>query len=201
MKKKMNLPNRLTLCRMVCVILIIVFFLIEFYSKNPLASFNISTGTYTWARVVILVLFVFGSITDFLDGHIARKHNLVTTFGKFLDPIADKLLVNVTAIFLGITGEIPFIVSVIYIFRDTIVDGIRLIAARKDVVIAASIFGKAKTVLQTVTLTVALALGPIAFATKWLHIVILVFAIASAVVSLASGIEYLCKNAKLISED
>ena len=126
----MNLPNKLTLLRALLVPVFIVFALID---KIPL--------NYTAA----LIVFALASLTDALDGHIARKNNLVTTFGKFLDPLADKVLViSALAVFvdLGIISAVPF---VIIIAREFMVSGLRLVAADSRVVVAAGFWGKLKT--------------------------------------------------------
>ena len=144
---KMNLPNKLTSLRMLCVIAIIVFGIIDFHHLNSFTN-NELEKVFDVKRLVILILFAFGSFTDFLDGYIARKYNLVTTFGKFMDPIADKLLVNTTFIFLSVWAETPVIVTIIMIARDTIVDAIRLVMMDQQVVIAASKWEKPKRLLK-----------------------------------------------------
>ncbi len=184
---------------MFCVILLIVFALIQTYVPN-LWSFIFLQAEFSWVRIVILFLFVFGSITDFLDGNIARKRNIVTTFGKFLDPIADKLLVNTLTLVLAIWGDIPMIIPIIYIFRDTIVDAIRMIAVQKNVVIAASKLGKLKTSSQMVALVFAIVFAPAAANYLAINIVVQVLIYISAAISLISGIEYFWKNRKYVLE-
>ncbi len=189
--KRMNIPNRLTTLRMVCVVLLLI---VAFFPYNALAL-EIPTWTlfgkpFSLIRLILLVLFAFGSFTDFLDGHLARKHNLVTTFGKFMDPIADKLLVNLTFLVLASWGEFSMIVPIIFVARDTIVDAIRLIAVQRQIVIAASPLGKAKTVTQMVSLVLLLLHVPYA--------VILIY--LAAVVSLLSGIDYFWKNRHIVLE-
>ena len=189
---KMNLPNKLTMVRILCMILMIVFFFI------PLPSFTLFNASISISRIIVLVLFAFGSFTDYLDGHIARKNNLVTTFGKFMDPIADKLLVNSLFILLTATGEIPAIACVIFIGRDIIVDSVRMICVERQVVIAASIWGKLKTVLQMVALIVTLVIFPFG---KVCQIISLVLVCLAAIASLFSGIDYIAKNRKILFED
>lgn len=193
--KNLNTPNKLTLIRMLCVVLIVVFGMLELYLTN-IASFTVLGLTYTWTRVVLLFLFIFGSITDFLDGNIARKRNQVTTFGKFLDPIADKLLVNTITIFLVLYGNINVIVLVIFLIRDTLVDGLRFVAAQKNVVIAASKLGKAKTISQMVAIIVVLVLQ--ATPLNWAISIGEILAYIAALISLISGIDYIIKNGKVI---
>jgi CDP-diacylglycerol--glycerol-3-phosphate 3-phosphatidyltransferase len=183
---------------MLCVILIVVFGMLELYLTN-ISSFTVLGLTYTWTRVVLLFLFIFGSFTDFLDGNIARKRNQVTTFGKFLDPIADKLLVNTITIFLVLYGNINVIVLVIFLIRDTLVDGLRFVAAQKNVVIAASKLGKAKTISQMVAIIVVLVLQ--ATPLNWAISIGEILAYIAALISLVSGIDYIIKNAKVISPE
>jgi CDP-diacylglycerol--glycerol-3-phosphate 3-phosphatidyltransferase len=195
---KMNLPNKLTSLRMLCVIAIIVFGIIDF-SSPELFTNNELEKVFDVKRLVILILFAFGSFTDFLDGYIARKYNLVTTFGKFMDPIADKLLVNTTFIFLSVWAEIPVIVTIIMIARDTIVDAIRLVMMDQQVVIAASKWGKAKTVTQMIALIVVLVYNFPFFYITNLNLG-LYFSYLAALISLISGIDYFWKNRKTLLE-
>ena len=110
-----------------------------------------NTG-FTILDLILAILFVVGSATDAIDGKIARKYNLITDFGKFFDPLADKFLVNSALIFLACYGRIPALIIILMIGRDLAVDGIRFMAASKGEVIAANIFGKLKTVFQMVTI-------------------------------------------------
>lgn len=129
----MNLPNKLSLLRILLVpFLVLAFTVLE----NP---FN---------YYVALVIFIIGTTTDLLDGHIARKYNLITSFGKFIDPVADKLLVDTALILLTVSRDISFYALLLMLWRDLIVDGIRMVAASENHVIAASVYGKLKTVLQ-----------------------------------------------------
>lgn len=144
----MNLPNKLTVFRIILVpIMVIIPFL-------PIEGelFNIPL---IW--LLVTLIFVIASITDKLDGYLARSRNQVTTFGKFLDPIADKILVLSAMIMLVEAGRLPAWIPIIVLFREFLVSGYRLIAVEKSgKVIAASIWGKLKTVTQMVGLTVAL---------------------------------------------
>ncbi|MBQ6814327.1 MAG: CDP-diacylglycerol--glycerol-3-phosphate 3-phosphatidyltransferase [Lachnospiraceae bacterium] len=130
----MNLANKLTVLR-VCTIPFFVFFM----ETQCLGK---------WTALVSALLFVGASITDALDGHIARKYNLVTNFGKFMDPLADKLLVS--AALICMVGRIPAWIVVCIISRELIISGFRTIAADNGIVIAASIWGKVKTVCQMI---------------------------------------------------
>ena len=130
----MNLPNKLTIFRV-----ILVPFFVVFMKLIPL---------HPACRYVALIIFVVASLTDLLDGKIARKYNLVTDFGKFMDPLADKLLVCSALICYVELGKLPAWIVVIIISREFIISGFRLVAADNGVVIAASMYGKFKTVFQ-----------------------------------------------------
>ena len=192
MKKKINLPNKITIFRMCVVIAIIILALLR-----PGESFGGEIVRHDYRSISILILFVIGSASDFLDGYLARKNNLVTTFGKFMDPIADKLLVNTLFIFLSggaISGiEMPWIITAIMISRDIVVDAIRMIVVEKGTVIAASKLGKLKTVTQMIALILILAFPGI----TWM----VVFAYVAAIASLVSGIDYFIKNRKVLLSD
>ena len=188
MKKKMNLPNKITIARMIIVIAIIILALLP--NGKPFGFWGLE---YDYKSVSILVLFILGSFSDFLDGHLARKHNLVTTFGKFMDPIADKLLVNSLFIILTGIGKIHWLVTVVMVGRDIIVDVIRLIMVERGTVIAASKLGKLKTVAQMIALILVLALPGIKYVAYVTYL--------AAVVSLVSGIDYFWKNKKVLLED
>ena len=130
----MNLPNKLTILRVI---------LIPFFVFFMLAPYFEGYGNY-----IAVAIFIIASFTDFLDGYLARRDNLVTNFGKFMDPLADKLLVCAALICLVETGQLPAWVVVIIISREFIISGFRLIASDNGVVIAASYWGKFKTVFQ-----------------------------------------------------
>ena len=145
----MNIPNILTVIRVIFVPIIV---LVMFF---PYAQFNVVIPVYhigvvsiSLVNIIVCVLFIIASVTDFVDGYIARKHNLVTTFGKFLDPIADKLLVNTLFIVVAVFGIVPAIPIIVMIWRDILVDGLRMIAMEKGKVVPAGMLGKLKTVLQ-----------------------------------------------------
>lgn len=137
---EMNLPNKLTLLRVIMIPIFIIFMLGE-----------IKNGQTTAA-----VIFIIASATDWLDGYIARRDNLVTTFGKFMDPLADKLLVCSALICLVEIGSIPSWIVIVIIAREFAVTGLRTLAASDNIVIAASWWGKIKTVTQMIAIIVAL---------------------------------------------
>ena len=188
----MNLPNKLTLLRFVLVPVFMVFM----YIDNPYSS------------LIGLIVFALASFTDFLDGSIARKYNMLTDFGKFMDPLADKLLTTVALIYLCLNGMCHEIVICIVLAREFAVSGIRLVAAANPAggkVIAAGFMGKAKTVLQMVASMLGLlgmalfAMGTIQVAT--MDVIALVTNIlmwVMAVLTVVSGMQYIMPNIDLI---
>lgn len=149
----MNLANKLTVFRITLIPVIVL------VSIFPYAQFGISIGTVSignvilnYKNIVVLVLFAVASITDFFDGYLARSRDMITTFGKFLDPIADKLLVNTVLILFAAQGIVPVVPVLIMIWRDTIVDAIRMLISQKGYVMAAGYLGKVKTVAQMVAI-------------------------------------------------
>ncbi len=136
----MNLPNKLTLSRVIMVPFFVVFILL--------------VPQFLYFKWIALAIFIIASLTDLLDGKIARKYNLVTNFGKFMDPLADKLLVCSALIAMSSLGVIPAWITIVIIAREFFISGFRLIAAEKGVVIAASMWGKWKTTFQMVMLCV-----------------------------------------------
>lgn len=143
----MNLPNKITVARMLLIPIMII---VPYLGFN-----NILFGSVTIGSFITLIIFLIASFTDFLDGYLARKNNLVTTFGKFLDPIADKLLVLSALIMLVEQGIIPGWIPIIIAAREFIVSGIRMLAAGDGKVIAASWYGKVKTVSQMIAISLA----------------------------------------------
>ena len=188
----MNLPNKLTLLRF----LLVPVFMVFMYVNNP------------YSYLIALIVFAVASFTDFLDGNIARKYNMVTDFGKFMDPLADKLLTTVALIYLCLNGMCHEVVICIVLAREFAVSGIRLIAAANPAgskVIAAGMMGKAKTVFQMVAsmlglLGIALfAMGAIPMTT--MAIIALVTNILMwimAVLTVVSGMQYIVPNFDLI---
>ena len=178
----MNLPNKLTLFRV---------FLIPFFVVFMLAP--ICPG---YANYIAVGIFIVASLTDLLDGKIARKYNLVTDFGKFMDPLADKLLVCAAMICLVETGQLAGWIVVIIISREFIIRGFRLIASDNGVVIAASYWGKFKTTFQMLMIIV-LILNFNNYYFQLLGIVLTYVALALTVISL---IDYLVKNKAVLKE-
>lgn len=185
----MNLPNKLTIFRIVLVPVMVVIWLFP-YDVFDIHFGCLSVGqvTISYLNLIILAIFAVASITDLLDGKIARKYGLITTFGKFADPIADKLLVNTTLVIMAYKGMISVIPVVIMLGRDIIVDGCRMIASQNGTVVAAGFLGKLKTVCQMVTIIIVL-LNNVPFELLYLPIdeIMLWF---TAFVSAAGGYSY-----------
>lgn len=204
----MNLPTKITFSRIILVVLLVMALFV--LSLIPNLQIELIKGTsINLSFLFICIVFVIASLTDWLDGYLARKNNQITALGKFLDPIADKLLVNSMVIFLtapnifapyaiGQTATISVWCAIILVDRDIIVDALRFIAAQRNVVIAANIFGKAKTVLQMVAIIVVLLNGfPFSyFDASWpigLHISDILVYLAT-LVSFVSGVIYVIQN-------
>ena len=144
---KLNLPNKITISRIVMTIFIIIILLFPFENMGiKTMKFFVNESLVVDIKYIIAgVLFIIASLTDFVDGYIARKYNLVTDFGKMVDAIADKMLVNSVLIILAATGSISAIIPVVIVTRDTFVDVIKMIAGSKGKVVAAIKSGKFKT--------------------------------------------------------
>ena len=169
----MNLPNKLTMFRDVLIPVFIVVLMSGLIAEPA-------------SRYIAVVIFCVASFTDYLDGHIARKYNLVTNFGKFMDPLADKLLVSAAMICMIELGMLPAWVVIIIISREFIITGFRLIAAEGGLVIAASWWGKIKTVTQ-MAMIILMLLG----VNKVIGTILVVLATIFTVVS---GVDYIVKN-------
>ncbi len=191
-KKKMNLPNKLTIFRM---ILIVPFVLLLLGGHHEWGWFKaIFGGIMEYVDYIALVIFILASLTDLLDGKIARKYNLVTNFGKFMDPLADKLLVCAALIALVEMGRIPSWIVIIIISREFIINGFRTIAADNGVVIAASYWGKFKTTFQMLMVCLMIAnIEKIAVVTA----IVMWIALALTVISL---VDYLWKNKDVMKD-
>lgn len=175
----MNLPNKLTIFRVILIPFFIVFLLVSI------------TPVDKW---IALAIFIIASLTDLLDGKIARKYNLVTNFGKFMDPLADKLLVCSALICLIELERIPSWMVIVIIAREFIISGFRLVASDNGVVIAASYWGKFKTTFQMVAVCLLIADIP---ALYLLTRIVLWIAVILTVVSL---VDYLIKNKDVMKE-
>lgn len=195
----MNLPNKLTLTRVLLVPVLIFIYMFPY----DIIGIEIKTYTFLNANVsiiniIVLLVFIAASITDYYDGKIAREEKLITTFGKFADPIADKLLVNTILLLLASNQSINIIIPILLISRDTIVDAIRLVAANQQVVIAASPLGKLKTVVQMIGVVLLLLNN---FPFSYYNIPIDQIAIwVAVVISIVSGVDYFMKSKKMLTE-
>ena len=176
----MNLANKLTVFRVIMIL--------------PFCFFMLSDVAGAASDWIALAIFIIASLTDFLDGQIARKRNLVTNFGKFMDPLADKLLVCTALILLVELGRIPAWIVVIIIGREFVVSGFRLIAADNGVVVAASYWGKFKTVFQMVM--VGMMIGNLPVLSLLTDIVMYI----SLVLAIVSLVDYLIKNKDVMKE-
>ncbi|MDO9558546.1 MAG: CDP-diacylglycerol--glycerol-3-phosphate 3-phosphatidyltransferase [Syntrophales bacterium] len=174
-KKVLNLPNAITMLRI--GVIPVLFLLLQ--SPGPTGS------------LVIACIFVVAALTDLLDGYIARKYQIVTTMGKFLDPIADKLVVNTAMILMIPLGRIPAWIVAVIIIRDFTVDGIRTIASSEGIIIQASRLAKQKTLCQVVAVTALMIHYPFLGADA--HLVGIVILYVALFLTLYSGLDYLMK--------
>lgn len=177
----MNLPNKLTTLRVIMIPFFVFFLLWQ-------------NGENRTLRMIALALFIIASLTDLLDGKIARKYNLVTNFGKFMDPLADKLLVCSALICLIELNALPAWMVIVIISREFIISGFRLIASDNGVVIAASYWGKFKTTFQMVSVVLLiLDIPALAFVTTicvWIALLL----------TIVSLVDYIYKNHKILTE-
>ena len=177
----MNLPNKLTVLR----VILIPFFVVSMMIEN---------GANQTFRYVAAAIFIIASLTDMLDGKIARKYNLVTNFGKFMDPLADKLLVCSALICLIQLGQLPAWMVIIIVSREFIISGFRLVAAEQGIVIAASYWGKFKTTFQMIAVVLMIlnfeALSAVTLISTW----------AALILTIISLVDYIAKNHKVLTE-
>ena len=177
----MNLPNKLTILRVILIPFFVVFML-----------FDITGAADKW---IALVIFCVASLTDMLDGKIARKYNLVTNFGKFMDPLADKLLVCTALICLTSMNRLNVIVVLVIIARAFIISGFRLVASDNGIVIAASYWGKFKTVSQMALIIVLIMdLGGV-----W-NVAGTVLTWVALILTVVSLIDYIAKNKQVLTQ-
>ncbi|MCR5787041.1 MAG: CDP-diacylglycerol--glycerol-3-phosphate 3-phosphatidyltransferase [Acholeplasmatales bacterium] len=200
----MNMPNKLTLLRVILVPVMIIISVIPFLNDNFIGSTSL-----TIANLINLIIFCVASATDFLDGHLARKYNQVTTFGKFADPLADKMLVITSLLLLmsdylqnsaanDFRAIVPAWAVSIIVIRELMVSGIRLVAAERGEVIAAGWSGKVKTAFTMVTIILCFLCG--AFEAKAFVIVCQIALYISVALTIYSGAVYLFRSRKLIFE-
>ncbi len=180
----MNTPNKLTLFR---IILVPLFMVVALYEITPFPT------------VVALIVFILACLTDWLDGYLARKNNEVTNFGKIVDPLADKMLVTAALLCLVHDNLVSPWIAIIILAREFIVSGIRISAAAEGNVIAASIWGKAKTVWQFIAICIALVLADFTAEVVLAKAIIDICMWGAAVLTVISGVDYVVKNIKYLS--
>lgn len=194
----MNLPNKISLVRILMIPFMIFFYLASFIPNG-------------WGKVVALFILIVASLTDMLDGHIARKRNLITSMGKFLDPIADKLLTTSALLLVLCDGTVPspygVIAGIIILGRELMISAFRQLAASKNFVMAADWYGKVKTFVQDVSLpglfilsyfyTSGVVTGTWLFGFEILNWILLG---ASVLLTIISGVNYLVKNWKVVKD-
>ena len=186
---KMNLPNKITIARIVLAIVVLIMLLIPWYDLGvTFPEYYIHGEVLSLKYIIAGIIFMIASLTDFLDGYLARSRNIVTDFGKVADAIADKILVNGLIIILAYDRLIPIVVPVIIITRDIIVDSCKMISGNKGKVVAASFLGKAKTMCMMIGLTLTL-FGNVPFVFVNLPIDELLV-LAATILSIISGCQY-----------
>lgn len=197
----MNLPNKITLSRIILSIVTLVMLIVPWY------QLGVDFPTFTLAGKVVVdskylvagLFFVIASVTDFIDGYLARSRNLVTDFGKVMDAIADKILVNGVLIVLACNGFISALVPVVIITRDTFVDSIKMASGNKGKVIAASILGKLKTICMMVGVSLMLFYN-LPFELVGVPVAD-ILVIAACILSVVSGCQYYYNAKDLIFKD
>lgn len=193
----MNLPNKLTMLRIFLTVALITILLFPFYTINiTFPKLLIANVTVDIKYFIAAGLFAIASITDFLDGYIARKYNMVTDFGKMVDAIADKMLVNSSLIILSAQGFVAPVITVIIVFRDTVVDTIKMIAGSKGKVVAAIKSGKVKTGLLMFGIIFTMCYN-LPFEILGLDVANFLL-VAATVMSVVSGIQYYLLNKELL---
>lgn len=195
----MNLPNKITIAR---ILLVPIMMLMPYIGITAKTSFGLPI-----VNIIILIIFLVASFTDYLDGHIARKRNIVTNFGKFLDPIADKLLVLAALVMLVEAGIIPGWIPIIIAAREFMVSAIRMLVATEGKVIAASKLGKIKTVTQMVAISLAFldanyfmsfVCGALTGFALILNILMSVAMILAVIATIWSGVDYFMKSKDVV---
>lgn len=199
----MNLPNKLTLLRVLLVPVMIII------SVIPGLNDNYVVKSLSIANLINVIIFVVASLTDFLDGHLARKNNQVTTFGKFADPLADKMLV-ISSLIILLVDYLTFNSSADYravvegwavsiiVIRELMVSGVRLVAVEHGKVIAAGWSGKIKTAFTMIAIIFCFLTG--AFEANWAIVLSRVLIYIAVALTIYSGLEYLIKNRKVVFE-
>ena len=193
----MNLPTKITVARLILTVIIILMLCIPFsYFGFNFPKFDVNGVVVELNYIIAGVIFIIASLTDWLDGYLARKNNQVTDTGKMLDAIADKALVNPILIILAANGFIPVIIPVVYVFRDIIVDAIKMEAASKGKVVAAIKSGKLKTACMMTGLCLVFFYNiPFEFINIRVDLFLLYFA---CIMSVVSAFQYYSLNKEII---
>ena len=179
----MNLPNKLTILRVILIVPFVVFMLVPIWGDDI-------------SMYVAVAIFIIASLTDLFDGKIARKYDLVTNFGKFMDPLADKLLLAAALICLTANGRLSAWISIIIISREFIISGFRLVASDNGVVIAASYWGKFKTTFQMIMIIMLI----INYDNQLYQICAAIVTYIALILTIISLIDYLIKNKGVLKE-
>lgn len=195
----MNVPNKITICRIALSILLLIIMIF------PVDKVGINFPEFQLAGKLIIdskylicgIIFLIASLTDFLDGYLARKYNLVTDIGKVMDAIADKILVNGVLILLATEGYISPIIPVVIVSRDIVVDSIKMVAGQKSGAVGASMAGKIKTACMLVGITL-LFFYDLPFSLMGINWVSRVIIMIATVLSVISGVQYYVKNKKYL---
>jgi len=186
----MNLPNKLTMLRIILIPAFLVVYLAGPFSQEITLPFSLGTSTINeW---LALFIFVVAAITDWLDGYLARKMELISSFGKLMDPLADKMLVCAALVAFTATGEIGAWVAIVILCREFYISGFRQLALERNIVMAADLLGKIKTVLQIVLIIFVLV--------PFINIPVLTFALSilAVIFTIWSGIDYTWKNRQVL---
>jgi len=194
----MTTSNKLTISRLFFILLILFFMLFPFQNFFTFGVYNYNgflNKNLTWNYIIALILFLITALTDVLDGHLARKRNEITNFGKLIDPLADKILINSIIVVFAANCMVPIWLAILFIIRDMFVDGLRLIGANKGIVMSAKFLGKQKTIWQFIGVTVVFLFPGVWYMNTWWTLVPLYIAI---IFSIASWIYYYKVNWNLI---
>lgn len=204
---KKSIPNILTIVRIILAVFAILFVCIYKSWKTEAFSYTFNDGTEVAVPITYIlagVFFVIASITDLMDGQLARKYHWISDFGKLWDPIADKILINGVLIGLAVNGSIPVFIPIIMICRDIIVDASRMYASTKGKVVAANIWGKLKTVFQMIAIILILfSFGIVNNNLVFQYLVQNLFLLVATVFSVVSGVIYevqIFKKEKQVNE-
>ncbi len=198
----MNLPNKLTIFRVILIIPFVFFMKLDALCARAAFMDRAFGGILTYTSWIALGIFIVASLTDLLDGKIARKYNLVTTFGKFMDPLADKLLVCAALVLLVENKNLPSWIAIVILSREFIISGFRSVAAEKGTVIAASYWGKFKTTFQMVMICMMIpdmaAILP--GDGVWYYLATQIVMWIALILTVISLIDYLVKNKNVMKD-